>query len=103
MNTYNGQGVSKRGFSDADREAHSIVYMSDTNPTCTAAESKYLIKKPIAVDKASDDQKLDNMSRLNFNKIYTVEWNVKVMNVGNVTSASMPVLLGYWRNSLNMP
>jgi hypothetical protein len=40
------------------------------------------------------------MSRLNFKKIYTVEYNVKVMNVGKVTKDSLPVLIGYWRNSL---
>jgi hypothetical protein len=75
--------------------------MTDTRPYCLPAEERdLLITKPIAVEKASRDQKLDPMSRLNFKKIYTVEHNVKVMNVGKVTKDSLPVLIGYWRTSL---
>src|SRR5450755_4317444 len=93
--TYNGQGVTKPGLSEYDRQAHSIVYMTDTQPYCLPAEEKDLfINKPIAVEKASRDQKLDHMSRLNFKKIYTVEYKVKVMNVGKVTKDSLPVLIG---------
>jgi hypothetical protein len=54
-------------------------------------------KKPIAVDKASADQKLDAMSRINFARVHTVNWNVKVMNVGMVTRESMPSLVSYWK------
>jgi hypothetical protein len=57
-------------------------------------------KKPIAVDKASPDQKLDKMSRINFARVHTVNWNVKVMNVGKVTRESMPALISYWRDEL---
>jgi hypothetical protein len=71
--------------------------MTDTRPFCLREEEKYLIKKRIAVEKASPDQKLDPMSRLNFKKIYTIEHNVKVMSVGRVVKDSLPALLGYWR------
>jgi hypothetical protein len=74
--------------------------MTDTRPSPLPEEGRYLIKKPIAVEKASTDQKLDPMSRLNFKKIYTIEHNVKVMSVGKVVDGSLPVLLGYWRQSL---
>ena len=100
INTYNSQGVTKPGLSESDRRAHAIVYMTDTRPFCLPEEEKYLTKKPIAVEKASADQKLDPMSRLNFKKVYTIEHNVKVMNVGKVAKDSLPALLGYWRQSL---
>jgi hypothetical protein len=74
--------------------------MADTRPFCLPEEEKYLSKKPIAVEKASVDQRLDPMSRLNFKKVYTIEHNVKVMNVGKVAKDSLPALLGYWRQSL---
>lgn len=75
--------------------------MTDTRPYCLPEEEKYLaVKRAIAVEKASSDQKLDPMSRLNFRKIYTVEHNAKVMAVGRVTRDSLPLLLGYWRASL---
>ena len=74
--------------------------MTDKKPYCLPAEGRILTKKDIAVEKASADQKLDPMSRLNFKKIYTIEQNVKVMNVGRVTRESLPILMGYWRNCL---
>jgi len=99
VNTYGGRGVSKSGFSKADREAHTIIYMSDTEPTKLPGESQ-MNKKPIAVDKSSPDQKLLPSSRLNFAKIHTVGWNVKVMDVGTVARESMPLFVTYWRQSL---
>jgi hypothetical protein len=74
--------------------------MTDTQPYCLPEEERCLAKKPIAVDKAAEDQKLDRMSRLNYGKIYTVEHNVKVMSVGRVTGDSLPALVAYWRSSL---
>jgi hypothetical protein len=59
-------------------------------------------KKPIAVDKASPDQKLDERSRINFSRVHTVMWNVKVMNVGMVTRESMPSLLSYWKQEVHI-
>jgi hypothetical protein len=73
--------------------------MSDTEPTKLREESD-LNKKPIAVDKSSPDQKLHPSSRLNFAKIHTVNWNVKVMNVGKVARESMPLLVAYWKQGL---
>ena len=93
-------GVTKAGLSENDRRAHAIIYMIDTRPSCLPEEEQYLTKVPIAIEKASIDQKLNPMSRLNFKKIYTIEYNVKVMNVGKVTDKSLPPLLGYWRKSL---
>jgi hypothetical protein len=101
INTYNSQGVTKPGLSDEDKRAHTVIYMSDTQPFSLPEEKRDLTKKPIAVEKASDDQKLDIMSRLNFKKIYTVEHNVKVMNVGKVTRDLLPVFLKYWKQSLD--
>jgi hypothetical protein len=99
VHTYGGRGVAKPGLSKADREAHTIIYMSDTKPAKLPEESD-LNKTPIAVDKASPDQKLHPLSRLNFAKIHTVNWNVKVMNVGKVAGESMPQLVAYWKQSL---
>jgi hypothetical protein len=101
INTYNGKGVTKMGLSKDDREAHAVIYMSDTKPELLAEERRYLTKNDIAVDKAADDQRLHPMSRLNFNKIYTVEHNVKVMDVGTISKDSMISLITYWSAYLN--
>ena len=91
----------KHGLAKAEREAHSIIYGSDTAPYAREAERPFLIKKPIAVKMASKEQKLDKMSRINFGKPSSVEWNVKVMHVGRVVPESMAAFLGYYYNESN--
>jgi hypothetical protein len=103
INTYNYQGVAKKGLSPEDRQAHSIIYMDDTKPAIHAAEKGMMFKSPIAVCAASSEQKLHCMSRINFGKVYSVEWNVKVMNVGKVHRDSMINFEGYWRNEATNP
>jgi hypothetical protein len=101
INTYGGQGVLKKGFNRQDQEAHAMIYMDGTEPGSTSEEERSLMnKKPIAVQAASPDQKLDLMSRLNFAKPYSVQWNLKVMHVGKVTRTSMPVFINYWLNEV---
>lgn len=97
INTYNGQGVLKRGFTKADCLAHSIIYSSNTHPFCRPEERDLMNKKSIAVNMASPEQKLDEMSRIHFGKVHTVEWNVKVMNVGKVSPASHATFMGYYK------
>jgi hypothetical protein len=63
-------------------------------------EQAFLVNRPIAV-KMEKEQKLDKMSRINFGKHYTVEWNVKVMNVGRVVPDSMSAFVGYYYNESN--
>jgi hypothetical protein len=103
INTYNYQGVAKKGLSPEDRQAHSIIYMDDTKPAIHPAERGMMFKSPIAVCAASSEQKLHCMSRINFGKVYSVEWNVKVMNVGKVHRDSMFNFEGYWRNEVTKP
>ena len=101
INTYGGQGVMKHGLGTTEREAHSIIHANDTAPYATEEELAFLVKKPIAVKMASKEQKLDKMSRINFGKPSSVEWNVKVMHVGRVVPDSMATFLGYYFNESN--
>ena len=98
INTYGGQGVMKHGLATAERQAHSIIHANDTAPYATEEERPFLVKKPIAVKMASREQKLDKMSRINFGKPSSVEWNVKVMHVGRVVPESMATFLGNYAN-----
>jgi hypothetical protein len=97
IHTYGGQGILKRGLDLKERQAHSIIHASDTNPAAQKEERAVLVKKPIAVTMANKEQKLDKSSRINFAKPHTVEWNVKVMNVGRVTPESLPAFKSYFR------
>jgi hypothetical protein len=101
INTYGGQGVLKHGLSSSERQAHAVIYSSNTSPEISRKEGELITKSPIAVDMASAEQKLNSMSRLNFGRPSTVEWNVKVMNIGMVNQKSMPLLMGYFRKEMN--
>jgi hypothetical protein len=103
INTYNYQGVAKKGFSPEDRRAHAIIHMDNTKPAIHPAEKGMMFKSPITVSAANSEQKLHYMSRINFGKVYSVEWNVKVMNVGKVHRDSMFNFEGYWRNEATNP
>jgi hypothetical protein len=99
INTYGGQGLTKHGLSSEEIRRHAVIYMTGTNPNALPQErQKGLVKQPIAVNPASHDQKLKAMSRLNFGKFYTVEHNIRAMNVGMVTKDSMPNLMLYFHN-----
>jgi hypothetical protein len=100
INTYNRQGVAKKGLSPQDRKAHCVIHMDNTDPATDQREQGLMTKKPIAVTAANLEQKLHHMSRLNFGKVYSVEWNVKVMDVGKVNADSMAAFTGYWRNEV---
>jgi hypothetical protein len=95
INTYNGRGLSKPGFSREDRRAHAVIYMSGTTPWLAGNELD-VVKQPIAVDKSSEDQVLDKYSRLNFARIHSVDFNTKVMDVGFVAKNSLAYLDGYY-------
>jgi hypothetical protein len=100
INTHSGQGVLKKGFNRQDQEAHVIIHMDNTAPGSTSEEKSLMTKNPIAVHPAATDQKLHIMGRLNFAKIYSVGWNVEIMNIGKATEGSITPFIRYWRNQL---
>jgi hypothetical protein len=82
--TYGGQGVKKRGV---HAEHHAIIY-TEKAVAARGEKDRGLMKKPIKVIPSSPRHKLDNFSRLNYAKTYTVEYNVKVWFIGKVEKGS---------------
>jgi hypothetical protein len=97
IHTYGGQGILKRGLNLKERQAHSIIYARGTKPVARKEELDVLIKEPIAVTMANNEQKLDRFSRINFAKPHTVEWNIKVVNIGKVAVESLLAFKSYFR------
>lgn len=85
INTYNEQGVNKKGV-HADH--HTIIY-SERSPTYLPGESAKLNKQPLHMKPDSKRHKLHPASRLNYAKIYTVEYNIKVWFIGTLSSESL--------------
>lgn len=54
-----------------------------------------MTKEPLEIWPDRHDEALDSMSRLNYGKIYTVEHNVKVLPIGQVSPDSMPKFVDY--------
>ena len=80
--TYGGQGTSKAGVRAQD---HAIVYTEMRGKK--AEELPYeqkLNKMPIRVEPRTSRDQLDPQSRLNYAKIYTIEYNVKVCFIGEI-------------------
>jgi hypothetical protein len=100
IDTYNGMGLLKDDLSDAERGAHAVVYGSDTKPIVLEKERAMTVKEPIAITLSGAEQKLDEFSRLNFGKALTVQWDVKVMNIGKVAAKSMPAFTRYSSSTL---
>lgn len=68
--------------------------MKDSQPSYLPNEAQ-LSKKPFAALPV-DGQKLDAASRINFAKLYTVEHNVKVRNIGKIIPEHVPRLEKYY-------
>jgi hypothetical protein len=94
INTYGGRGLAKTGLSAQVIRAHAIVYDAAGIPYQDPGEPDSPIH-PIPV-LLSPDQQLDKMARLDFNKVYTVEWDVKVMNIGKVKNDALQYLESQW-------
>ncbi|KAL1986169.1 hypothetical protein VTN96DRAFT_6821 [Rasamsonia emersonii] len=95
--TYSGNGVAKKSV---DPSSHAVVYNADSKPYTHPKEPR-MTKEPLAVKVSSPDLKLDQMSRINFNKIYTVEHNEKVLPIGKIARESLPKLKEYSRDVIS--
>jgi hypothetical protein len=89
--TYGYQGVLKPGVHPED---HAVVYSSRRGgPYLLEREEGLMKKSPIRIEMTSPREKLDQLSRLNYAKVYTVEHNVKVVFIGRVAKECENVLI----------
>ena len=65
-----------------------MIYTDKRPPLRPGEKEKGLTRAAIRVEPASPRHQLDPLSRLNYAKLYTVEYNVKVWFVGSVNSKS---------------
>ncbi len=65
-------------------------------------DGENLTKKGIRVKMFSPKDKLDITSRINYAKVYTIEYNVKVHFIGKVDSNYKTRLLGDLKNTVDM-
>ncbi|KAH8627026.1 hypothetical protein IG631_19044 [Alternaria alternata] len=98
IGTYAGRGTLKRGVNSAE---HAIVYLSGTDPASCYLPGEYeagMVKQPIEIVPADASVSMRLESRIRFGKIYPIEKNVKVKDIGQVHRDHLSRLLQYWRD-----
>jgi hypothetical protein len=78
--TYSGQGTKKRKVKP---ETHALIYTGDKPPKQIDGEEK-LGLRPIQVIPKTARDKLNITSRINYAKIYDVEYDLKVLFMGHI-------------------
>jgi hypothetical protein len=95
ISTYGGRGTLKHGCTPSE---HAIVYLTGTQPTRLDGEwERGMRKDPIEIEPASATETMDPASRLRFGKIHSIEWNVKVREIGVVSRKHKSKLLAYYQ------
>lgn len=90
--SYGNRGVPKQSKT---ADAHAIIYISDAPKQCEG-EAK-LGKRPIRIQAAEGGGQLPPTMRLDFGRVYTVEFTSPAMEVGEVAQDSRGWLDYYWR------
>ncbi len=88
IQTYQKRGTTK---SHTNLDSHAIVYVAGSEPKLLPEEEwPRMGNFPVVVEDKSVT--IDQSSRLNFGKVYTVEHNIKVRNVGKISKELLPRL-----------
>ncbi|KAH8762311.1 hypothetical protein F5882DRAFT_522842 [Hyaloscypha sp. PMI_1271] len=83
--TYSGQGVRKRGV---HAQHHAIIYSGKKPVAFRGEKEKGLEMRSIKFSPDNPRYRLDDASRLNYAKIYTVEYNARVWFIGKIHADS---------------
>ncbi|PMD21188.1 hypothetical protein NA56DRAFT_703875 [Hyaloscypha hepaticicola] len=95
IQTYGRQGLTKGG---ATAEHHAAIYSEEE----VVFEGEGLTKKGIRVVLFNPRDKLDATSRINYAKVYTIEYNVKVHFIGRLDPNHKHRILGDLKNTTGM-
>jgi hypothetical protein len=96
VTTYNRRGYRKGGI---DLNEHGLIYSDKREP----ASIRGIKKKALKVSLSPGADKLINPSYINYGRVYTVETNVKVKDVGELNSDSRRLLRQYWNECQTVP
>lgn len=81
---------------------HALIYNTGRDPeSCyfVGERKRGMTKKPIQVQATHDDLKLPRESRIRFSKVYAIECNVKVKDLGLVVQQDLATLLSHFQES----
>ena len=96
ISTYRNQGTLKNG---CDPGEHALVYNTGIDPkTCflLGERDRGLYKEPSEVYPADSGSYLTRESRIRFGHVYSIEWNVKVKDIGRVVAPCLSTLTAHY-------
>lgn len=100
INSYSGNGLTSKNMIMQDKYAHCIIYSKGSQPRRLTGEP-HLTKKPIVATMADGEPSLNNASRLNFGKMQSIEYNIRVKDVGLIDDAvGLKRLTSYFKQEI---
>ncbi|KAF1930299.1 uncharacterized protein M421DRAFT_418617 [Didymella exigua CBS 183.55] len=94
ISTYGKRGTLKRGCNASE---HTAVYLEGSNPYTLQGEwERGMTKDPIMITPTNPQEFMEPTSRLRCGRIYSIEWNVKVKDIGMVATHDRTKLLQYF-------
>lgn len=99
ISTYSGQATAKPGVAASEHAA--VLPLGGSFQPHPRGESQ-MTKDPIFIKLENPDVSIDPMSRINFGKPYTVEYNIKVRKLGRVYGESVAKMDEYFAESLGL-
>jgi hypothetical protein len=91
--TYSGRGTTKPGVRPSE---HAVIYYASLQTPTLLPRETGITKLPIGLHPGPTESKpMAFSSRINFGKVYPVEWNVKVKDLGRVIDVDMAKLGDY--------
>ncbi|KAI0098742.1 P-loop containing nucleoside triphosphate hydrolase protein [Nemania sp. FL0031] len=90
IHTYDGQATTRPGLNADD---HTALVLKGCRPRLVEGES--LTREPLEMILENKSLDFEETSRVNFSKLYTVEYNVKVMKVGRIVPEHLPIINEY--------
>lgn len=102
--TYGKRGVARRGVL---KRHHCIVHTTKKPPAPlhgeTPTKKSERMLSPLCVIPTEGRDYMEDESRVNFGKMYTVEFNVRVYDFGMVHPKHVPKLVDRWRKIIMEP
>jgi hypothetical protein len=100
ISTYRGKGATKQGMQTGDHAA--VLAYQDQDVLDDSWTEEGLKDTPIYVKVEDPSLSIDRTSRINFAKVLTVDYNLRVRNIGRVVGQSIKVMEEYFADTLGL-
>jgi hypothetical protein len=97
ISSYDGQGALRQ---ECKASKHAVVYLKGTIPMMLPEErDRGMTEEPVMIEPTGESETMSPFSRLRFGKIYSIEWNTNMRDIGMVASSDRARLLRYLQES----